>query len=68
VPKILKDELPQAAGECRILQLLCLGNITTNGARCTCGIRSRTGMPKAALNKKNTFCTRKLWKSSEIAV
>jgi hypothetical protein len=32
-----------------------LGSMTTNDARCTCKIKSRTAMAKEALNKKKNF-------------
>jgi len=32
-----------------------LGSILTNDGRCTCEIKCRIGMPKAALNKKRTL-------------
>jgi hypothetical protein len=31
------------------------GTVTTNAARCTCGIKSMSLMPKTALNKKPLF-------------
>ena len=32
-----------------------LGNVLTNDGRCTCEIKSRIAMAKAAFNKKKTF-------------
>ena len=37
-----------------------LGGILTNDARCTCEIKSRIAMAKAAFNKKRTLFTSKL--------
>ena len=37
-----------------------LGSVLTNGGRCTCEIKSRIAMAKAALNKKKTLLTSKL--------
>jgi hypothetical protein len=37
-----------------------LGNLLTNGARCTHELKFRITMTKAASNKKNDFFTRKL--------
>jgi hypothetical protein len=37
-----------------------LGSMTTNDARCTCKIKSRTVMAKEALNKKKTLLTSKM--------
>jgi len=37
-----------------------LGSMITNAARCTCEIRSRIAMAKAAFNKKVTLFTKKL--------
>jgi hypothetical protein len=37
-----------------------LGNILTNDGRCTCEIKSRIAMVKAAFNKKKTPFTSKL--------
>jgi len=37
-----------------------LGNILTNDGRCTCEIKSRVAMAKAASNKKKTLFTSKL--------
>ena len=37
-----------------------LGSILTNYGRCTCEIKSRIAMAKAAFNKKNTLFTSKL--------
>jgi len=37
-----------------------LGSILTNDGRCTCEIKSRIVMAKAAFNKKKTFFTSKL--------
>jgi hypothetical protein len=34
--------------------------MVTNEARCTCEIKSRTAMAKAAFNKKKTLFNRKL--------
>jgi len=37
-----------------------LGSMLTNDGRCTCEIKSRIAMGKAAFNKKTTLFTRKL--------
>ena len=37
-----------------------LGSILTNAGRCTCEIKSRIAMAKAAFNKKKTLFTSKL--------
>jgi hypothetical protein len=37
-----------------------LGSIITNDARCTCEMKSKTAMVKAAFNKKKNLFTRKL--------
>ena len=37
-----------------------LGSILTNDGRCTCEIKSRIAMAKAAFNKKKTLFTSKL--------
>ena len=37
-----------------------LGSMLTNDGRCTCEIKSRIAMTKAAFNKKKTLFTRKL--------
>jgi len=37
-----------------------LGNMLTNDGRCTCEIKSRISMAKAAFNKKKTHFTSKL--------
>jgi hypothetical protein len=37
-----------------------LGSMLTNDGRCTCEIKSRIAMAKAAFNKKKTLFTRKL--------
>ena len=42
-----------------------LGSILTNDGRCTCEIRSRIAMAKAAFNKKKTLFTSKLEKFEE---
>jgi hypothetical protein len=38
----------------------CLGNTTTNDARCTCDIKYRIVMAKTAFSRKKNFCTSKL--------
>ena len=35
----------------------CLGNILTNGESCTCKIKCRIAMAKAAINKKRVLFT-----------
>jgi hypothetical protein len=35
----------------------CLGSVLTNGGRCTCEIKSRIAMAKAAFNKKRADFT-----------
>ena len=37
-----------------------LGSLLTNDGRCTCGIKSRIAMAKAAFSKKKTLFTSKL--------
>jgi hypothetical protein len=37
----------------------CLGSMITNAARCTCEIKSRIAMAKAAFNNKKTLFTKK---------
>jgi hypothetical protein len=39
---------------------ICLGTMITNDARCTCEIKYRTAMAKAAFNKKKTLFSSKL--------
>ena len=43
---------------CKIVKYL--GSILTNDGRCTCEIKSRIAMAKAAFNKKKTLFTSKL--------
>ena len=38
----------------------CLGSMLTNDGRCTCEIKSRIAMAKAAFSKKKTLFTSKL--------
>jgi hypothetical protein len=63
--KNLKTIIPNAdyktsktTADCGIFQLL--RSMMTNDAICTCEIKSRITMAKAAFNKKQTLFTRKL--------
>jgi hypothetical protein len=38
----------------------CLGNMVTNDARCTCEVKYRTAMAKAAFSRKKTIFASKL--------
>ena len=40
-----------------------LGSMLTEDGRCTCEIKSRTDMAKAAFNKKKNLFTNKIWES-----
>ena len=46
---------PETTGECESFKYL--GSILTNDGRCTCEIKCRIAMAKAAFNKKRTLFT-----------
>ena len=46
---------PKTTRECRIFKYL--GSVLTNHGRCTCEIKCRIAMAKAAFNKKRTLFT-----------
>ena len=54
--KIMIDQQQLESVEC----FKYLGNMLTNDGRCTCEIKSRTVMAKAAFHKKKTLFTSKL--------